>query len=171
MKCYHHPDRDAVAYCGNCGRGLCSECSDRYDPVLCEKCAQEIISDQRAEDAVNLKKAKRTLKTLRIIMIVFAVLGVLGGILTLTSGSGKISDVLSMVLGVPLSIWFILGIPSGWRALNKAFDKLKFILIMPIIGWLIFYTLKLYLASFVGIVAFPIEYFKLRKLVKSAERS
>ena len=39
MKCYHHPDRDAVAACMECGRGLCKECASYYTKPLCSECA------------------------------------------------------------------------------------------------------------------------------------
>ena len=39
MKCYHHPDRDAVAVCTECGRGLCKECASFYAKPFCPECA------------------------------------------------------------------------------------------------------------------------------------
>ena len=39
MKCANHPDRDAVAYCGLCGRPLCKECErEVHGMVYCESC-------------------------------------------------------------------------------------------------------------------------------------
>jgi len=38
MSCYHHPDREEAARCSACGRPLCRECSDLYDPPLCGAC-------------------------------------------------------------------------------------------------------------------------------------
>lgn len=36
MKCYHHPDRDAVGVCRACGRGLCSACAvDLHRGLAC----------------------------------------------------------------------------------------------------------------------------------------
>jgi hypothetical protein len=36
MKCYYHPDRDAVAQCSECHKGLCSECAhDAGGATLC----------------------------------------------------------------------------------------------------------------------------------------
>ena len=39
MKCANHPDRDAVAYCGLCGRPLCAECErEVHGMIYCETC-------------------------------------------------------------------------------------------------------------------------------------
>jgi len=39
MKCANHPDRDAAAYCGLCGRPLCAECErEVHGMVYCESC-------------------------------------------------------------------------------------------------------------------------------------
>lgn len=55
MKCYHHPDREAVATCSVCGRGLCAECTDRHEPIMCDVChdRQEREEEQRIQDAWN----------------------------------------------------------------------------------------------------------------------
>lgn len=39
MKCSNHPETDAVAYCGNCGRALCVQCKrDVRGVSYCENC-------------------------------------------------------------------------------------------------------------------------------------
>ena len=39
MKCANHPDRDAAAYCGLCGRPLCADCKrEIHGMVYCENC-------------------------------------------------------------------------------------------------------------------------------------
>ena len=39
MKCANHPDRDAAAYCGLCGRPLCADCKrEVHGMVYCESC-------------------------------------------------------------------------------------------------------------------------------------
>jgi hypothetical protein len=39
MKCANHPQNDAAAYCGQCGRSLCPECRrDVSGMVYCENC-------------------------------------------------------------------------------------------------------------------------------------
>jgi TM2 domain-containing membrane protein YozV len=39
MKCANHPEADSVAFCGFCGRALCSECrKDVHGTAYCESC-------------------------------------------------------------------------------------------------------------------------------------
>jgi TM2 domain-containing membrane protein YozV len=39
MKCANHPEVDSVAFCGFCGRALCSECrKDVHGTAYCESC-------------------------------------------------------------------------------------------------------------------------------------
>lgn len=46
MKCFHHPDRDAVAICKSCSRALCLECTADVPPgVACRgKCEADVTS-------------------------------------------------------------------------------------------------------------------------------
>ncbi|MDR2724463.1 MAG: hypothetical protein LBC90_00020 [Candidatus Adiutrix sp.] len=40
MNCYNHPERDAVAQCRECSKGLCRECADILPPPpICLTCA------------------------------------------------------------------------------------------------------------------------------------
>jgi hypothetical protein len=34
MKCFYHPQRDAVAMCKSCGRGLCPDCAAEVTPGM-----------------------------------------------------------------------------------------------------------------------------------------
>ena len=46
MKCFHHPERDAVAVCKSCHRGLCPDCAADVPPgVACRgKCEDEVAA-------------------------------------------------------------------------------------------------------------------------------
>ncbi len=59
MKCYHHPDRDAVSTCSVCGKALCKECTDKYSPILCEKCHEELQAELDAQAAQQKKDNNR----------------------------------------------------------------------------------------------------------------
>ena len=50
MNCYKHTETVAVASCAQgCGRGLCAECAEIYEPPTCENCAAQIESAQIQE--------------------------------------------------------------------------------------------------------------------------
>ena len=42
MRCFNHEDREAVASCQKCGKGLCKECASKYTPCLCDECFARI---------------------------------------------------------------------------------------------------------------------------------
>lgn len=49
MKCYQHNVLDAVATCQACGRGLCVECSDVFQPPFCSGCGEEAVKNHAEE--------------------------------------------------------------------------------------------------------------------------
>ncbi|KGM93542.1 hypothetical protein IRP63_14205 (plasmid) [Clostridium botulinum] len=44
MKCFNHPERDAVAICKSCNKGLCKECAVEIDATIaCKgKCEEKV---------------------------------------------------------------------------------------------------------------------------------
>lgn len=46
--CYYHPDRAAVAFCAECGVGICQECAvnDSRGRVVCRQCANEELRQE-----------------------------------------------------------------------------------------------------------------------------
>lgn len=46
MRCYQHPDREAVGSCVSCGRGVCSECQQLVGGrMICPACSAESSDD------------------------------------------------------------------------------------------------------------------------------
>ncbi len=42
MKCFNHPEQDAVMTCSSCGKGLCRECTvQKGTKIYCSQCADE----------------------------------------------------------------------------------------------------------------------------------
>jgi len=49
MKCYNHPEKDAIGTCARCGRGICPECNVPIDGKdTCKNCAGIIASHSHA---------------------------------------------------------------------------------------------------------------------------
>lgn len=38
MNCYNHPNTSAVIQCQDCGKGLCYECSKKWETNICDEC-------------------------------------------------------------------------------------------------------------------------------------
>jgi hypothetical protein len=49
MNCHIHTDRDAVAMCKSCGKGLCSECANVYTKPSCDACVKQYYAGVVAE--------------------------------------------------------------------------------------------------------------------------
>ncbi|MCL2859047.1 MAG: hypothetical protein FWF46_00435 [Oscillospiraceae bacterium] len=112
MNCYNHEEKEAVAQCSDCGKGLCKECAEKYQAV------NLIICDDCASARNNYDKGTFT-KTIVMAVVAFV-----------------IGLVISIVMGLPaggLIVFSILTacVPFGWRVLTKVTPKL--FLFMPVI--------------------------------------
>jgi uncharacterized membrane protein HdeD (DUF308 family) len=96
MKCYYHPEVDAVATCMSCGKAICQSCAvDVTGKVYCQQClASGTIAKGRAVETIPTNP-------LAIISLILGILGLLG-----CACGGSIGGIL---FGVPASI-------TGWIA-------------------------------------------------------
>ncbi|MBR6310403.1 MAG: hypothetical protein IKR52_04300 [Paludibacteraceae bacterium] len=66
MKCYYHPNEDAVATCARCGVGLCRECAGKYKytdgKLICRQCYETLDKENRAMENAGLQAELKTLK-------------------------------------------------------------------------------------------------------------
>lgn len=81
-------------------------------------------------------------------------------------------SVILMIVGIvamqnPLGI-LLAGIPSGWRVLNKITPAM--FLWMPLVGWIIYFAIKLVLAYCIGLIALPIQLFRDIKALTDAKK-
>jgi len=78
-RCYHHPSKDAVVQCSECGKGICKDCYDMYGDsktALCFNCTEEAVKEHAADIAAFRSKVKRE----RIFMIVGGIIGYIIGV-------------------------------------------------------------------------------------------
>jgi hypothetical protein len=85
MKCYYHKDKEAVGFCGHCGKAICSEDSaDVKGKTYCYKCMRDILQDKKVAPAgpVPEKKEEKKKEIKRPgILTLISVLMILGGLL------------------------------------------------------------------------------------------
>lgn len=160
MKCYYHNDRDAVSQCGVCGKGLCRECTDRYEEPLCEKCGEEIAAETAAELKETLIRTRKSSKKW-IAFSIFAMIfmGLFGLLMLMTSiarGTGIGEALLSLIIFVYIGLALVMGLE---KSLNSSVAGL---LAFPIIGWIFF----LYAFPIVGVIFAIPEFIKLRRVAK-----
>ncbi|MBE5942429.1 MAG: hypothetical protein E7264_07830 [Lachnospiraceae bacterium] len=137
MKCFYHADKEGVGQCNQCGKVLCKECMNIYRPPLCTECAQEHNNANRRRLVLDV--------ILGTLMMIF------GGYMYFTQFAINGFDFFEFI-GMVI-IWG--GIPYGWSALNKITPNI--FLFMPIIGWLIYFVIKLFLSLLIGWLAFIVK--------------
>lgn len=153
MKCFCHNDRDAVAQCSKCGKFLCSECAEAWEPPLCPSCGKAISSYNKSSAAASLI----------LTMILFALGSVFTGYAYFSNDSNFYSFG-EKIFGIVFFGYVTASIPSGWRSLSGITSN--FFLILPGIGWLFYFAIKLVLSSLVGFVMLPIETVKAIRVLK-----
>jgi hypothetical protein len=113
----------------SCGVHLCYECAHLITPPTCAACAKNYAAEIRNE----------FIKTL-----------VFGAVLLVVGIMLRNSDILELKsFGI-----FIVGVPFGWRALNRITSNM--FLWMPIAGWLIYFAIKFILSLLIGMIALPV---------------
>jgi len=107
--CYHHPSQPAVAFCNDCGKGLCRDCYDSYGAgmgagkALCFDCTQEMVKEH-VEDIAKFKKG--LIRDLVLMGVGFLLFGSIFGF-----GMGEVGQFIlcGLIGGSALTLLF-----SGW---------------------------------------------------------
>ncbi|WP_341357054.1 hypothetical protein [Rossellomorea sp. y25] len=141
MNCYYHHGTAGSASCHECGRTLCSSCSDRFNPILCEGC---FTSSQSSERKEIVKK--------------FTISGILLFIgMIFSIGSGSLGTAI-------ISTYFIAAIPFGWTLISRILSG--WVLFMGIRGWIIYPFAKLLASWVIGGFVAPFYLYKMIKRFK-----
>ena len=144
MKCANHPTMDAVATCVDCGKGLCSDCTNAYEFPICEKC-----------NAIRVGGEKRELTKNIVLTVLFFIIGAYFAV----SSGGGFNIISAIVIG-----YLFAGIPWGWSFLNKITPSI--FLFLPLIGWVIYFLIKGILSFFIGFIALPIKLYQIFRTSK-----
>ena len=71
LKCYKHPERDAVGVCVVCGRGICEECAvEVAGKLYCKEDVRKIITEE--------KRAPRRVASITVASVLFYMFGIFG---------------------------------------------------------------------------------------------
>lgn len=146
MNCYNHPNIVAVAQCCSCGKFLCKWCIQKDEPVLCKTCSTKYAANDKRKASMEL-------------LVTFGV----GFLIYLLFYSGITFDyqkyissgLFSQRYTSAIFLYISFGIVAGWKSLNKITPKV--FMILPFIGWLIYFVVKIYASILVGIVMLPIR--------------
>lgn len=143
MNCYNHPLQTAVSQCSDCGKGLCHECATIYSVPICNTCNKKRISNERVQ----------IIKELLITFIFGAGLAYLLGEKLFFQGHSF--SLKTTILYYVIYIYAFAGIISGWKTLTRITPRM--FLVLPIIGWVLYFAVKLFLSFWLGLIMLPIR--------------
>lgn len=163
MKCFNHTEKEAVATCQKCGKGLCKECAEKYTPCMCDTCAAQTRQSQQQQaqnkEEQRKQKYKEALVDTRSEFITTAVIGVLVGILfiwweaTHRGADNSFLDYAEIFFGA-------FCIPFGWKFLTYLQSFIPVSLFGTFWFWFIYLVVKVFLSVFAGIPAFIYQLIK-----------
>ena len=148
MNCFYHFEKQVVAQCSICGKGLCSYCAPQISPPTCTTCYNNEVKSARA----TVIKELLVTYGVGIILTFFLMRANIWGF---DFSFRHINVYTSFVLMTIVTLYVISGIVSGWKTLTAITPPV--FLFMPIVGWVLYFLVKFVLAFFVGLVMLPIR--------------
>ena len=152
MRCYYHPEREAVSSC-SCGKFLCKECTDRYSPIQCEDCHNASL----VEDSVqSVLQSRMVHKELRRDVFHFFLMMLIGVVLAVFY--------YSIAMYVSISKWGF----AVWLFIPYAFHSVRNY--YPGGGCLVL-LLKFFVAWTFGFVFYAVQLFKMCRRIRKAQEN
>mgnify|MGYP003516603359 FL=1 len=154
MKCFNHEDREAVATCQRCGKGLCKECASKYTPCLCDECYQA-IQTERGQEFIRQDREHENAKQQALIdttseFITAAIKGLICAVVFyfIFAASGSSSPIVE-------ALWFFF-VPYGWAFFTYLSQWLPLIFLSGFLLYL-WYVFKLIFAMITGPFCFAYQ--------------
>jgi len=145
MNCYNHNNIAAVAQCPDCGVALCAKCVALFTMPICASCKKKRISSEILEITQGL-------------LLTFAV-GILFAILLFRwTNEGHSFPLLFKIISFVIPFYVFSGLVPGWKTLTMLTPRV--FLILPILGWIIYFIIKFLLSLCIGVFVFPIYIIK-----------
>lgn len=165
MKCFNHTEREAVATCQKCGKGLCRECAEKYTHCMCEPCAAQSKREQQqqAQNKEDQRKQKYKDALVDTIgeFIKTAVIGVIFGVIYVWYTDTHMNSVEYNSLGDYVGMFCVaFCIPFGWKFLTFLQSFIPISLIGNWLIWAIYLAVKMVLSAVVGVPAFIFQLVK-----------
>lgn len=157
MKCFNHTEKEAVATCQKCGKGLCRECAEKYTPCMCDTCAAQVQQNkqEQARNSENQRKEKykAALVDTRSEFIKTTIIGILVAIIATwwTANHGSRLSSFGDYANTFAGFFFV---PFGWKFLTYLQSFFPVSLFGTFWFWIIYIAIKAILSVIVGIPAF-----------------
>lgn len=149
MNCFNHIELVSVAVCQDCQKGLCTECSTKYNMPICTQCNTKRKKGEKAKIYKEL-----------FLMLVFGILGYYAVLQVHTPLNSSLlkAQIFEKVFLIVTGFYFGGAVVAGWKTLNRITPDI--FLFLPIVGWLIFFMAKFLLSIIVGVFMLPIRLFR-----------
>lgn len=162
MNCFNHQTLVAVGICQDCKKGLCITCISKYTIPICSRC-----------NILRAKSEKSKIMNELFLSSLVGLLFVAFSIFTIikTSNGNVVYGVNALLINVVvIFIMFYAGasLVAGWKELNSFTSR--FFLFLPIVGWVIYFFIKLSIAAMIGSIFLPIRLFKNFKRLNQLKR-
>ncbi len=121
MKCFYHHDRDAVALCHWCNRGLCPACAHEVEDRLacrdrCEPAVERAIQVWRTTDQI-VEKSERANRVTRLANGGLTAFVLILGLLVAMFGYSRWNDTpIILQMGVGLMLMGVVMAIATWRS-------------------------------------------------------
>ena len=152
MKCAVHLDANSVAMCHGCGIGLCSDCSKRFNAIICEDCL------------IKHNKSINTEMYAGLVLTAVLLLPAMARIVTIILGHGPSTTIMEFLfLGIlpAFTVW-------GWKFLS---DRQTLSFIGNGRAWLVYFGVKLCIAYVIGIVVGPYQIYNCLKQISAVKKT
>lgn len=156
MNCFYHPELIAVAVCQDCARGLCSGCASKFNIPICFQCNGIRVRKEQG----RIRKEFNQYITAGILMLLFMIFVLYILLQSLSQGDNmeEIATYIGWGIAVCMFVYYGPSMVAGWKTLGSLTSR-GFVG-LPIIGWLIYVSLKLMMASLIGPVMLPVRVYK-----------
>jgi hypothetical protein len=116
MKCFNHPEIDAVGICKSCARGICRECvSEVGTGIACRNRCEADVAALNKLVARGRTAYQRTSSTLLRTAIFLLLLGEVFLILGINSSIGSRPNYFLIIMGALFFVWGVLSFISARR--------------------------------------------------------
>jgi hypothetical protein len=116
MKCFNHPESDAVGICKNCSKGICHECAVDIGKGIA--CKDTCVDDVKAINAL-IQNNRKTYSSMKPRSFIFPIFFMIIGLIFMIQGfnSGKID--FAFYMGICFIAFSIISLIANAKYLNK----------------------------------------------------
>lgn len=137
MKCFNHPETDAVGTCQNCGKAGCHEClNEANDMLLCGGCFAAAVEEHARDVAEERSFLKKRIRNSWLMAGLGALLGLMIAFGDSSAEAGFFGQFLAFAVITYLAWATYWGAIGTRPRIEKWKSKMNFVLVLPLMGWL-----------------------------------